>query len=654
MQRAQHSHLVATFFKLSSSLLLTAFLVSCGGGGDETTAGAKPVTPTPAPTSTVASILFTPSATVLKADGVSKVTFSIQALNSNNALVDGATINLSAPAGVVLSNSNVVTKIDAAATVTISADISNQNTRVAAISAKCSSCTAPEVTNNITVRGASIALTTTANTVSVGQSVDLSATLLSIAGTPIQGEKVSFTSTNTQVLSLTSATANTDANGKASIKVTGVSPGQATISVSAMGNVQSQAYTSSNAASALTFTAPENNKLITTQSPQLLSVTAQDASKVTFSSTIGTFGNGSNNQTVNVVGGIASVTFKSDQGGVATINALDNLFRSSSTTLIVSPPPSAVNKILFNATETTLPASIGADLKSVTLTATAVYLNNGADQTVANVPIIFSMSGGPGAGERLSSSTGITDSTGSASVVFSSGAKASIPNGIEITAEIQTQGPNVVKTGISPSSNPVVLTIGGDALSIALGAATVLGENADKTYYTKSYSVLVTDANNNPIASKKVTLKLQPMAFSTGTSCKITNTYCSEDSNGNGSLDPGEDGTRYLLQPGIEETLAATCPALGKGSPNLLSKNGELTPSNSDGGSIPAVVTTDSQGVASFTHTYLKSSAIWVINKITATVSSTGTETSKSVVSRLRGLESDISTCYLPNSPYSD
>lgn len=653
MQRAQHSHLVATFFKLSSSLLLTAFLVSCGGGGDETTAGAKPVTPTPAPTSTVASILFTPSATVLKADGVSKVTFSIQALDSNNALVDGATINLSAPAGIILSNSNVVTTIDAAATVTMTADISNQNTRVATISAKCSSCTAPEVTNNITVRGASIALTSSANIVSVGQSVDLSATLLSVSGTPLQGEKVSFT-TNAQVLGLTSATANTDATGKASIKVTGLAPGLATVSVSAMGNVQSQTYTSSNSASVLAFTAPENNKLITTKSPQTLSVTAQGASTVTFSSTIGTFGNGSNNQTVSAVAGVASVSFTSDQGGVATINALDNLFRSSSTTLIVSPPASAVNKILFNATETTLPTSIGSDLKSVTLTATAVYLNNGADQTVANVPIIFSMSGGPGAGERLSSSTGITDSTGSASVVFSSGAKASIPNGIQITAEIQTQGPNVVKTGISPSSNPVVLTIGGDALSIALGAATVLGENADKTYYTKSYSVLVTDANNNPIANKKVTLKLQPMAFSTGTSCKITNTYCSEDSNGNGSLDPGEDGTRYLLQPGIEETLAATCPALGKGSPNLLSKNGELTPSNSDGGSIPAVVTTDSQGVASFTHTYLKSSAIWVINKITATVSSTGTETSKSVVSRLRGLESDISTCYLPNSPYSD
>jgi hypothetical protein len=79
-----------------------------------------------------------------------------------------------------------------------------------------------------------------------------------------------------------------------------------------------------------------------------------------------------------------------------------------------------------------------------------------------------------------------------------------------------------------------------------------------------------------------------------------------------------------------------------------------LTPQNSDGGSVPSTVITDVNGVAAFNFTYLKGSAFWVVNKLTATVSSNGTETSKSTIFRLPASVPDVGPpCHLSASPYS-
>ena len=83
------------------------------------------------------------------------------------------------------------------------------------------------------------------------------------------------------------------------------------------------------------------------------------------------------------------------------------------------------------------------------------------------------------------------------------------------------------------------------------------------------------------------------------------------------------------------------------------SKDGNLTPQNSDAGSVPATVVTDTKGIAAFDLTYLKGSALWVVNKLTASVSSNGTETSKSTIFRLAASKPDVDPCVLPPSPYS-
>jgi hypothetical protein len=257
------------------------------------------------------------------------------------------------------------------------------------------------------------------------------------------------------------------------------------------------------------------------------------------------------------------------------------------------------------------------------------------------------MTGGPSAGEFLSPALAYTNSSGVAVSTFTSGATASISNGITVNAAIQGRA---IKTGVLPSSNDARLTVGGQALSVAFGPASVLGESTDKTLYIHAYSVQVTDANNNPVANQLVTLKLRPVAFSLGTPCNVMATYCSEDVNGNGSLDIGEDGTRT---PTTYDT-AGTCPAAAPIATGTRDAN--LTPSNSDGGGVPATVTTDTNGTAAFNLTYLKGSAFWVVDKLTATVSSNGTETSKSSIFQLPAIKDESKlpdSCFLPASPYS-
>jgi hypothetical protein len=362
-----------------------------------------------------------------------------------------------------------------------------------------------------------------------------------------------------------------------------------------------------------------------------------------------------------VTGGTASAVLTSSQAGTATVTMYDDLSprRSTSLTLAVSPPVSATNKILLSASKTTLPLSaVSGSQSSLTLNARAVLFDGSTDQSVANVPIEFFMSGGPGAGESLTPALAFTDSTGNASATFTAGTAASIPNGIVISAKVQG---TTVQTGTAPSNNSALLTIGGQATSVGFGSASVVGESSDKTLYILAYSVQVTDANNNPVAGQVVTLRMRPVAFSLGTACAVAATYCSEDWNGNGSLDANEDGVRIPTSSDTAGSCPSTAPAVSAAVATLIAtgippgtSDGMLTPQNSDGGSVPSTVVTDTNGVAAFNFTYLKGSAFWVVNKLTATVSSNGTETSKSTIFRLPASVPDVGPpCHLSDSPYS-
>ena len=68
--------------------------------------------------------------------------------------------------------------------------------------------------------------------------------------------------------------------------------------------------------------------------------------------------------------------------------------------------------------------------------------------------------------------------------------------------------------------------------------------------------------------------------------------------------------------------------------------DGYITPVNSAAGTVPATVTTDANGVAGFTLTYAKTSAIWTVVRIRASTIVQGTETVGEVSFRLTPLAS--------------
>ena len=208
----------------------------------------------------------------------------------------------------------------------------------------------------------------------------------------------------------------------------------------------------------------------------------------------------------------------------------DDLSRSANLKLIVSPPVSAANKILLNASQTTLPIATAGNQSSLTLTAHAVSSNGLTDQAVANVPILFSMTGGPGAGESLSPALVYTDSAGNAVATFTAGNAVSISNGIVISAKI-LDAPNPVETGKRRLLNNSSADYWWSGVVCCVWSGVGIGESSDKTLYIQDYSVQVTDANNNPVSNKVVTLRMRPVAFSLGDSCTVTATYCSEDVN---------------------------------------------------------------------------------------------------------------------------
>jgi hypothetical protein len=347
-----------------------------------------------------------------------------------------------------------------------------------------------------------------------------------------------------------------------------------------------------------------------------------------------------------------SSLFTAAAAGTASIDVIDNITptsRKASLTLKVSPP--AADKLLLNASQTTVGLATSTSTPTILLTVTALKTSGANDQPVANVPIVFSMSGGPGAGEYLTPAYGVTDSSGIATAQFFSGTAASIQNGIVITAQVQNDS-NVITGGGNGFSSPSAkLTIGGRALSVAIGQSSVIRESTDKTLYFLDHSVQVTDANNNPVANQLVTLRLRPAAFSLGSGCVVASTYCSEDLNKNGSLEAiSEDGIRVPTSVSTAGQ-CSTLPAAAPGTSDSL-----LTPQNSVGGAVPATVTTDASGTASFALTYLKAYALWIVDNLSASVSVNGTESGSSTIFRLPASELDVKLpdiCHIPNSPFA-
>ena len=655
-----------SIYKKITGVLLAAALAACGGGGGNASTPTTGGGTTGAPT--VATLLLTAtSAPSISADGTSSVTINVQALDANNALVPNANVLLSATGNTILSSAVVVTSSTANVPVQVflRANPADQSSRQAVVTASCTSCSAASTTLPVAVNGATLTVTNSGSSALTagGNSVVLTALVKSATGNPIQGATVTFATTDPSVVSLSNTTGTTTSQGVATVTVSGLQTGSASVNVNTLSITQPVTFTVTGSVGSLSIVSPADGAGIDTNTPTTIVVAAPNASNITYFSSVGNIDGSSvfSNQTTSGSGANfgGSATLNVKQGGVVTIQVTDNATpsRSASIKINVSPPWQSANKVILSATQTTVGIATGNSTPSIRLTAQALYdPGTGAPQGVAKVPILFSMTGGPNAGEYLTPPYQLTNSSGYAYADFYAGTSAS-STPIAVKANIQG-------TALSATSN---LTIGGQALSVAFGPASVLRSSTDNTLYIQDYSVQVSDTGGNPVPGAVVTLKVRPVAYSLGSGCSIINvaantpaTYCSEDINGNGSLDSGEDGVRYLTTvatAGYCSNPVSNLTAVGTGV-----ADGLLTPQNSVAGSVPATVTTGSltstsPGAGSFSLTYLKASAIWVIDKLTATVSVNGTESSTSTIFQLPASTADVKlpdTCFLPPSPFAN
>ncbi|MBF0210655.1 MAG: Ig-like domain-containing protein [Desulfamplus sp.] len=494
--------------------------------------------------------------------------------------------------------------------------------------------------------------------------------------------------------------------GDAELNITGVGT---TITQSYTVSVLSQSFGITAPASDLTQvttgTATADGVTVTVRAPT--------QNTVKFATTMGGIGTATAHsdlqiKEVAVAGGVASVVVRSDLAGVATIEVSD---KDDPTTVdrvtvaFVRPSGDAATIKLQSNTAVIAP-SVGDNKSIAEFTAYVKTSGDTGNQAVAGVPVIFSIDNSTGSGENISPVIVYTNDAGEAKTTFTAGSLGSNAEGVTVNARVVgsattgnlsgiisftapstitrssgsfitdgfkvnqqikvvgstvndgyytvktvaattltldnadnvnttgAAGTNIIITALTHSTN---IVIGGTSGSVVIGRGA--GNSIvilNPTTYSLSMSVLVADLNGNPVSGANVSLALWPEFYSTGVWYDLNDrtsdhyvpyiigSLINEDINENTFLDPGED----------------------------TNKDGILTPPNSAAGNIPTLLTTDKDGLAEFNIIYLKSSAVWIIARITATTMVFGTETKAEIGFTLPAEKTEAEAGYLPDSSY--
>ena len=442
-------------------------------------------------------------------------------------------------------------------------------------------------------------------------------------------------------------------------------------------------------------------------------VSAPSSTQVIFSTTIGIWF-GASPLTPNVItvpvaagiAGIATATLNTATAGQANVQVLD-ISGAPSDTLTVGMTAKTPAKISLQASPTVVPKSVGSTVGFSNLTAIVLDANN---LPVGGAPVAFSIVTGTGtsSGESVSPVVVFTATTttgglalGAAPTTFTSGSLSSGAAGVQVRASVVgttiTTQPLYLANGSPapnlsnpPSSYDAGIVVGGSAGSVAFGQATTITDlGPSSTIYVFPMSVLVADSNGSPAPlGTVVNISVWPIAWSTGWGCSwdpdgkvfdaATRTYVAgdggtfynEDVNQNLFLDAGEDGTRKYFATGTVAPVTGTSsitPSI-KGNPSLVytnpailpTKDGQITPLNSYGGTLastnladkPGTATTDASGVAAFNLTYTKSMANWIVSRIHASTMVQGSPAVGQLDFRLLPTAADSVPCVLPPSPF--
>jgi hypothetical protein len=611
---------------LFTSLMLFFLIMGCSSGADddETTGD---------DTQNAASIAIGISGSSVKSDDSDSVTVTASILDANNAAVEDVTVRFTADSGA-LSAASAVTDSNGAAEVSSHSGLVDQSNRTATITATLGDLSALVP---VQVIGTTVTVNQDSSTLSSSDaSSNLEIYVTDASGDGIYNAEFSITvsSASTGTVSLSAASGYTGVDGTYDITVTGVASGSVTLDIDAGGASTSCTYSVETTGNILQITSPTDSPA-TLAIGNSLKVIVSDPSggSVVISTTLGILNDTGKAVTLDASSGTAEATLTTTESGTATIQAYNTSAPSITDSISVAmyAPASAASQIAVQASSTVVALST-ADLKnSVEITA---RVTDASGNPVGSAPVVFSMSNTPGGGEKLSPSVVFSDTSGEAVTTFTSGSISTSGAGLTITAELLAN---------SSIDDSIDIIIGGTSGSVSITESTTVESVNDDTAYRMPVSVIVSDSNGNPVPGAIVTINLWPEAYYTG-DCVYGiglcyGPYANEDdffSPENGYAANDDRYRNQYLDTG-EDT----------------NGDGQLTPPISSAGTMPATVEADENGVGTFSWYYGKDYAGYVRAEIKASTMVLGSETTTTVLKRLRPSQDDVEDEVLPGvSPF--
>ena len=626
--------------RLSASLFLAAtlaVLAGCGSGGAGTppssaaAAGAGAGAGSAAPSGTpAASIELLASSPQMPSSGANAVALTAVVLSATRQAVSGRTVTFSSATDVTAFVNNISASGVSDANGLVTAQLNLGSSKANRTIAVTATADAANASNNVAVVGTTVTISGNSS-LAAGATTTLTFTVKDSAGTAIPNATVTVASQN--VNTITPATGVTNSSGQFTATVKATAPGNDVITATAAGGSATQALTISSASFALGISNPGcvgmaasppeipltgacNTPTVTANWTDIPSPVGQT---VSFSASRGTIAGGTvtASSSTLVAPGNASVSISSTTAGPAIISASGP-----------GSTPAATLNVIFVATNASS-ATVEAIPGTVQFTSGSASQTNNSSQItvqvrdlalnlVKNASVNFGLNDTTGG--TLTSATGTTDVTGSASVTYIAGGISSAQNGVTVTATVTS----VNGVAIVPVTGSTSLTVSRQSLQVRLGTDNLVASNAPTN--TKTYVAIVTDAAGNSVVGVTVQFALRPGRYQKGTFVpdstgtfwvkSPTVTCPNEDLNFNGILDPGE---------GLVAFPVGQTPALRPGAV----------------ASVNATGVTNASGIAAATITYAKSYSLWTEVTLEARTSVTSNDPPTQVTFFLPGSAPD-------------
>ena len=583
-----------------------------------------------------ASIRLFASSQQLASSGAQSIELSAIAKDNNNNLLEGVTINFASDSGALgkvldaSGSSSNVTGSDGKVAMKLSTQDEPSN-RVILVTV-----TSGDITDSLEIEVVGTTVTLTgSSSLALDDETNYIVNVLDSDGNGVAKTEVAISASKVDEITVPT-NVTTDSEGQATVKVTGTVGGTNSIIVTALGatasqdvSVQADSFLFTNFSNGINTVNPLNTPIVPDVSlAQTASITLtwmrenaviSDGKSVSFTTTRGII----NVNSATTVNGEVTATLTSTDAGTALVTFVGS-------DVVDGKAVELTNQLefeFFADTAATIkaqasPNSIGPNKQT---SAVSVIVKDVNGNLVKNKRIKFvleDVSGG-----SIFPATAVTDSSGSASTIYTSN-NTSAKDAVSITAVVEDT-PAITDT--------VNLTVSNRELFISLGTGNEL-EELGTTDYVKEYSVFVTDAESNAVENVELTVSAIPenyykglwvptfdgsdfvlwLALGEGSTnipgpVYLEKTRCvNEDANFDGILDDGED----------------------------FNGDGKLTPGNIV--SISGSLITDEDGRSLIKVTYPQSYGQWLDVKLIVSGKVTGSENSTQAIFTLPALIDDV------------